>query len=62
MSKFECLAAAGLIAVYVLTGFIEPCDGYDCKGIAMDDDNNQDFWHQKQQEEQQQYEEQNNAE
>ena len=61
MSRFECLAAAGLIAVYVATGFIEPCDGYSCEGIAMEDDN-QDFWHQKQQEEQQQFEEQNNAE
>jgi len=51
---------ASLIGIYLLTGFIEPCDGYSCEGIAMEDDN-QDFWQQQQQEEQQQFEEQNNA-
>jgi len=50
-----------IASVYLLSGFIEPCDGHSCKGITMEDDN-QDFWQQQQQEEQQQFEEQHNAE
>ena len=49
-----------IASVYVLAGFIEPCDGHSCEGTVMED--NQDFWNQQQQEEQQQqHEEQNNA-
>jgi hypothetical protein len=26
------LAAIGLIAIYLLAGLVEPCDGHSCKG------------------------------